>query len=156
MSPIRKIAQAHVKKPFSLEWALQKFTSVWVLGRKEHTPMQIMSHFLTKRGLISLLALQFTPPWARHLTSGLVFILQTWSLRRGLDKGEDKVEPDWKVAVAASSVIHPHIPSREYQTALVKMSCRPDSIRSPLCVSAFCLKNTHTHTHTGYACHQLH
>lgn len=59
---------------------------------------------------------------------GLIIILQRWSFQRGLDKGEDKVEPHWKVAVAASSVIHPRIPSREFQTARWKWAVDPTAL----------------------------
>ena len=96
---------------------------------------------------------------AGHLISGLFFILQRWSFQRGLDKG-------WRQSVASleshcsSQQCNPSMHSfQRMPNSLLKMSCRPDSIRSPLCLY---LSKTHTfhcswkrHTHT-LACHQLH
>ena len=90
---------------------------------------------------------------ARHLTCPpTLFSLQGWSFQRGLDKGEDKVEPDWKVTVAASSVIHPRIPSRECQTARWKWAADLTTL-DLRCVSPISVFQKHAHTSYTHTLH---
>lgn len=62
---------------------------------------------------------------AGHLISGLIFVLQRRPYRRGLDKGEDKVEPHWKVTVAAKQCNPSTHSFQRMPNSSLKMSCGP-------------------------------
>lgn len=62
---------------------------------------------------------------AGHLISGLIFVLQRRPFRRGLDKGEDKVEPHWKVTVAAKQCNPSTHSFQRMPNSSLKMSCGP-------------------------------